>query len=401
MINLGLTNLQYQQYCSTLSTSHSIRVTVKVLNRDEVEVKSIPHAVVLDGGVSFDATQTISRSLTIKFLDPDHQLTFDQNNPSQVALFADNFIQIKYGVWVPAMTAWVDMNVFTGPITKFSRQGPEVTVEAMGKESLGLDPHLVVADYNLAKGLLVRNAMKDVMTRMGETKFHLDSVSGRLHSHRPVTKGESPWHIVAGGPSDSATAIGGRPSLVRKANNRPYIYYDGSGFMTSKEKNSQNKWTFDKFQVLSEPGFEYDILEIINHVICIGGTPKNSKQNFKGQASLPGDNPFSPTALARNGKPRYMTYFFQSDTLKSNAACKRKAEAILTEKDNQGVTASFESLPIPHLEEHDHITLAINGYQFSFPLKTWTLPLTPETSMTVGSTKETRNPRRKRRRKRH
>ena len=90
-----------------------------------------------------------------------------------------------------------------------------------------------------------------------------------------------------------------------------------------------------------------------------------------------------------------MVEFFESDSLKSDAACRDQAEAILASHSNEGVEASFECLPIPHLEEWDHVTLNGPGYSMSFPLQTFTIPLTSDSSMSVGASKSVK-PRRRR-----
>ena len=51
---------------------------------------------------------------------------------------------------------------------------------------------------------------------------------------------------------------------------------------------------------------------------------------------------------------------------------------------NEGLEASFESLPVPDLEENDPVSLEVSGYVFAFPLHSFTIPLTHDSTMSVG-----------------
>lgn len=393
MYNLGLSKTARAQYEAALVSSGKRRVTITIRDHDEKKILDLTPPAVLEGAVQVDATQAVTRSLSMTFLDPNHKLQFDYASPARGALYADNFISIDYGVYISATDSWVDVPVFWGPLTDFNRNGNEVAIEAQGKETLGLDPHLVRNGYTIHRGVLVSNAIKNVMNRIGETRYNLETVSGRLHKHRAVVPGEAPWEVVAGGGVDSGG--GNKPPLVSKAGGHAMLYYNGVGRLTHRSRNQNTAWVFTTDQLLTQPGFHFDILNMRNHVEVKGGTPKKSKKHFRGTATLPDINPLSPFALRRNGQPRYLVEFFESDSLKSDAACRAQAESILAAKSSEGVEASFDCLPIPHLEEWDHVTLNGPGYSVNFPISTFTIPLTTDAPMTVGASKAVR-PRRRR-----
>lgn len=387
MIALGLNEDDRAAYLAALRTSHRIKVRVTVRNKDEEELASIT-PVVLSGAVQVDATAEVTRSLSMVFLDPKHRMTFDAASPSAKALYADNFVSVEYGVHVSAIRRWVWVPVFWGPVTAFERQGAEVTIEAQGKESLGLEPHLVVNGYTIPHGLATANAVRSVMRRIGETRFRgMGGIKGKLRKHRAVAPGEAPWHVVKGGGSDGSGAD--KPGLVAKSSGHPFLFYDGEGYLTSKKRGGSSCYTFNGHNVLSQPGFKYDVLEVINRVEVLGGTPRGKPHgpHHRGHAELPASHPLSPTSLARNGKKRYMVTFFDSDSLKSDAACRRKAADILRQHTTEGLEASFDALPVPHLEEYDTVTLALDGYTLTFPLTTFTMPLTADSPMTIGGMK--------------
>ncbi len=396
MYNLNLSALNRSRYEAALTSSGPRRVTITIRDHDEKKVADLTPPAILEGAVQVDATASVTRSLSLTCLDPNHKLQFDYASPAAGALYADNFVSIEYGVYINATDSWVDVPVFWGPLTDFQRQGAEVTIEAQGKETLGLDPHLVRNGYTIHRGVTVVNAIRNVMDRIGETRYNLETMNGRLHKHRAVAPGEAPWTVIAGGGTDSAG--NNKPPIVSKANGHAMLYYNGIGRLTHKTHNTNPAWVFSTEQLISQPGFHFDILNVRNHVEVKGGIPKKSKKHFRGHATLPDVHPLSPYSLRRNGQHRYMVEFFESDSLKSDAACRTQADSILASHSNEGVEASFDCLPIPHLEEGDRVVLNGPGYSVSFPLSTFTIPLTTDAPMSVGASKSVK-PRRRRHRR--
>ena len=121
MIDLGLTKAQDDAYRAALVTSHRIRTKVLVLDANEAPVKGLVPQV-LSGAVTVEASAAVSRSLSMTLLDPNHKLTFDSASPADGALYADNFVQVTYGV--ETSLGWVDVPVFTGPVTGYSLLPP-------------------------------------------------------------------------------------------------------------------------------------------------------------------------------------------------------------------------------------------------------------------------------------
>jgi hypothetical protein len=394
LYNLGLSKTNKALFEAALVSSGKRRITITIRDHDEKKIADLTAPAVIEGAVQVDATASVTRSLSLTCLDPNHKLQFDYNSPASGALDADNFVSVEYGVYITSTDSWVDVPVFWGPLTDFQREGAEVTIEAQGKETLGLDPHLVRNGYTIHRGTTVANAIKNVMNRLGETRYNLETVSGRLHKHRAVIPGESPWAVVAGGGGLDSTG-NPTPPLVSKVNGHAMLFYNGIGRLSHRTRNQNTAWVFTTDQLVSQAGFHFDILNVRNHVEVKGGTPKKSKKHFRGHATLPDIHPLSPYALRRNGQSRYMVEFFESDSLKSDADCRTQAELILAAHSTEGVEASFECLPIPHLEEYDHVTLNGPGYSMSFPLQTFTIPLTTDASMSVGASKAVR-PRRRR-----
>lgn len=381
MYSLGLTPTLQAEYDATLLTSHRVRTVVRVLDRNESLVRElIPQMI--SGSVTVNATSDVTRSLNAVFLDTDHAMAFDPASPSNSALYADNLLDVSYGVYLPTSQVWVDVPVFRGPITGFSRMGVEVTVEAQGKEALALDPNLVVSGYTIPKGLHIADAIYNVMNRTGEQRYQLTSLGGHVPINRTVIPGESPWCVVA---RVSKDANGHNiASLASRATDNPYLFYDGAGYLTAKNRTGNPVWTFTEDQLITRPSFKYDALAFRNCAVVTGGVAEGSMTIPRGGYALPPEHPLSPTSLGRHGTQRYMVIFDEVDTLKTNAECKARAKTLVTDAAHGEAEASFQCLPIPHLEELDAVTLQTGDYSITFKANQFTIPLTADAPMSVG-----------------
>lgn len=394
----GVSASDEDKVLDALAASHQMRCTVRILDRTEKPITELVPDMI-SGAVQVDATGDVSRSLSMELLDPWHKLQFDADNPAKAALYADNFVQALYGLWVDELDRWVDIPVFVGPVTAFSRNGAVVSIEAQGKESLGLDPHFVIHHYTIRKRTTVANAIRKVMGDVGESKYALGMISGRLNKARSVTPGEQPWQVLVGGGQDGAGAD--KPSIMSKAGGNFLLFFDGRGTLTAKRRNANNQFTFDyRKHVVSQPGYAYDVLAFKNHAEVKGGVVKGQKRHAHGEWTLPATHPLSPASLSRssdNVPGRFMTIFFEADGLKTDAACRDKAERLVRAAAFEGVAATFDSLPIPMLEEYDPVTLEMGTYQLEFKLTNFTIPLTADTPMSIGFNRRSKLPKKRQR----
>lgn len=396
MIDLGLTRADEAEFEDALAASHQIRITIHVHDHNEKIIQTLQPKLLPGGAVQVDGLADVTHSLSMSFLDPDHNLHFDASNPAAGALYADNFVSVKYGVWVEALLDWVDVPVFFGILTGFGRSGAVVDLEAQGKETLGLEPHLAHRGYTVRKGTTVKKAIETVMGRLGETRTQLGMLDGRLHRSRAIRPGEQPWKVCVGGAEDGNGRP--KPALMSRAKGHFYLFYDGRGVLTAKRRNRHPLFTFTHTKhVLTQPGYQFDLLELINHAEVKGGVPKGAKHHVRGEYTLPASHPLSPTSLARNGRGRYLTEFREADNLKTEAACKDKARQIVEAAAHEGVEATFDSLVIPHLEVNDLVTLRMSTYSVSFPLRKFTIPLDAGSPMAVGYNKKAKIQKGKRR----
>src|SRR5688500_18157631 len=134
MIDLGLTRAEYRSYVDALRDNHRIRLDVQLLDQDEEPIDNLqaPISRVLEGEIQFDTSADVTRSLSMTILDENRQLKFEPNSPAHGVLYADRFLAVRYEVYVGDLEDWISCPVFWGPLSGFSRSGPQVTIEAQG-----------------------------------------------------------------------------------------------------------------------------------------------------------------------------------------------------------------------------------------------------------------------------
>jgi hypothetical protein len=290
-----------------------------------------------------------------------------------------------------------------------------VTLECSGKEARAQDPFFVTHGYQLKHGMTLEEAIRHVVARLGEQRIHLPDLSDRkLHQTHNVAATAEPWNIIAGGKHVSGLATVTKthhkgkqhkherqvkhnvPALIRLDKHNRRLIYDPRGRLTTRHRSQNINFVFRDGEmarghrrgptVLTRPSVSYDESETKNHVVVRGHVHKGRR--IEAEASLPPHNPISPSALAKNGKPLYMTEFVTADDLKTHDACKRRAEDELRRLKDVGVTVAFDALPLPFFDEGDHIRVETQGFRADFYMNQMTLPLRAG-SMSVGYTKHT------------
>ena len=389
MIELGLSEAGWGAYLQALHTSHRIRASLVLLDRDEKVIDALtgPDKMtwLLRGQVQVETAGDTSRSLSIEILDPTNGLRFEANSPADGAIYSDRFIAATYDVYVDALERWVPVPVFYGPVTRFERNGAVCTVEARGKESLMLEPHFATAGYTVRKRTKIGDGIRQVAGKVGEHRYALPTLDRRLRASRPVQPESEPWKVLRGG--EVNTKQKAIPGLVERIEGDYGVYYDGRGYLTVRSKQRNVVHVFDTARdVIAVPALTYEDADFKNTIVVRGGKPKNRKP-ARAKVPLPASHPRSPHALARNGKPRYMTEFVDADGLKTDKACRRRGQQLLARASAEGVGVSFQCLPIPHLEEDDQVRLVTPTYSIAFPIRSLQIPLTAGEAMVVGTRK--------------
>lgn len=417
MLHLGLLDDERRALYQTLVQSHRIQLDIALLNQDEQEITSLtaPINKVVSGSVQLDATASITRSLDLTVLDNHRKLRFERHSPAHGSVFADNFVSVRYEVYVPDTVVtldgetiagigdWVSIPVFWGPLSAYARNGAEVSLEAQGKESLMLDPHFATHGYTIDRNTRLDDAIRHVAEKAGETRFALPDLDHKLNSARSVAGHSEPWLILTNAKNvpgfKKAKGIYDKPipfpvdykkspvgGLVDGVPGHWGAFYDGRGRLCVRRLDRHSIHTFKEGRDLiagSPPQISYDITAFRNYVKVKGGKPKGKKPAF-GHAALPPANPMSPDALSRNGKPRYMTEFIEAENLKTDDECKDRAHEVLERLAQEGVDVEFSCLPFPLIEENDVITLKTSEFSIDFQIRQMTIPLTSDEAMTFG-----------------
>lgn len=394
MLPLGLTGAEQRALHRTLADSHSVRVDVAVtdLNGDVLS-RLDPDAI--SGQVNVDADAPVTRSLTMSILDPSHSLALDSDSPADGALYLDRMLHVVYSVKVPTL-GWVDVPVFTGPVTKVDRAGELVNVECQGKEALALGAFWY--PMTLKKGHDKVGAIRTILRdRAGENRFDFPDLAARLHRTASFGRQSVPWTEAR--------------RIARSMNRQ--LFYDGRGVCRLRAYPGHG-FTFrsgDGGLIVGAPQVAYSTERVRNAVWVKGGKPKgvatDDDPNTPAPKSVPDvqfrdvaspSHPLSPVRLGRNGVSRFLLEVIENPRIRSRAEAKRVARRRLNDLLMEAVDVTFESLPVPHLEPMDIIRVTTREATVQVRLRSYSLPLVVGENMSVGFHKLVSVPRRRNRR---
>lgn len=281
-------------------------------------------------------------------------------------------VRVHYRVFVEdVINDWVSIPIFTGPITKVDRDGEVVSLEAMGKEHLVLGPVWRSRTYKKGSNRVwvIRSILRDLT---GERRFKFPKGwKARTSRVISVKKDTIAWEQV------QAVARGMRAQ----------VFYDGRGVVRMRKRPVRTAFTFrdgDGGMLLSVPKVSESSQEVINLVRVVGAVPKGQKNPLVMNAVLHPSHPYSAQSLGRHGVPRFLPEQIDDDTLRTkkdveNAARRRIQEVQLDEQ-----LVSFDSLPMPLLEEGDPFVVDAKEAKLTARLAQMTIPLGHAGVSTVG-----------------
>jgi hypothetical protein len=343
----------------------------------------------MGGQVNIDITASTTRSATLDLRDPENRLKLDDNAPSDGSLFFTKMFRIIFVVSPPDNSVHYSVPIFTGPISKVTRSGPIVSVECQGKESLSFAT--IWAGRTLKKGIKKTEAILKVMGWTGETRFNFtpkDSRIGGSGISAARTRKFTFWAL--------AKMIAGSMNLQ--------LFYDGRGVLRLRRIPAHSVYTFEDDGVMvTIPQVNYEVNdEFCNAVEIIGGKPKGSKKKVKYRLVAPRHHPLSPWNIGRNGTPRFVPKIIEDDSIKSHKIARARARRELQNALLESVEVTFDSLPVPMLEELDNCRYRSSDAHGTFRLKQMSIPLTVDATSSIGYLKNVK-PRiqRTRRRRRH
>ncbi len=426
MIHLPYSHVEKKQLIDALNDTIVLtRPDIRILNNEEKAIDSLTKPVnkLVSGSVTIDVTGETTRSAEITVVDEEGRLRFEAKSPAHGAIFIDRFLEIHYEVWVPAADRWMRVPIFQGPISNYERDGVEVTLNAIGKESLMRDPHTVWKGYTLKKGQRIADAVARVAHIAGESHLKINKFRHqRLQDDRMVHAGADPWDIIAGGKHPEGLSMrvrshsGGKgkgkhdkkdkkfkrvhaPGLIRSLHDPTDCFFNGRGQLVGRHDTQKVAYRFHYGRDMgSRPTLTYDEESFINCVIVQAGKPKGKTKPIEVRAELPPGNPLSPHALRRkNGVSRRYIMRVKADNITKYKDAVKHAKKLLRKHAKEGVDISFECMPMPLLEENDWVELVTPEYKFKFQVKQMTISLTSDELMSIGYTKHIKKPRKHRR----
>lgn len=370
MINLGLRPANDRKLYRLLTSAHRIAIVLTIMDLDFNELNTVS-SMFLDGQVSVDGTQPITRSLDLTLQDPRGRLHFDSNSPEDGALFADRMIRVEYAVISPDRQDRFEIPVFTGPITGLERSGVEISVEAQGREVLGMAP--VWTKRTWKEKTKKTTVIKQILTQiMGEKAGRVDvpDLAAKLTKDVHLTHdGEPPW-VVA----------------VKLASTLGYqLFYDGRGHVRMRRFSRHTTFRFKANEMVkTRPTVGYSIENLVNCVDVLGADPKGKKKRIHVRISADRKHPLSPRKLGTDQAPRRIPAFYEDDSLKTEKEAKSFARRMLRDGLEQSVEVAFDSLPYPLGEPGDMVAVRTSEFSERFRMQKFTLPLSCGGSSSIG-----------------
>lgn len=376
MIPLGLTASELKSLKALLVSHHKIAIGIQLLTLSHQAIDDLSD-MLLGGQVTVDADATeATRSLTLEVLDPRQRLRLDSEGATDGSIYYTRMIRVIYTVISVDKDERYHIPIFCGPISKVSRNGPVLSIDALGKEKLSMASVWKAQKYK--KGASKRATLIDILTDIGgesPSKMDVPRLKGdpRLGTALSVNRETNAW------------------AAFKKlaASMTLHAFYDGRGVARARKLSDKTVWVFRErvdLQTLPQPTFDAE--SVANAVDIVGGKPKGAKKKVHFRIVAPSSDPLSPVLMGRFGKPRYIPIYVQDDTVKSKKEAEALGKRLLRNAQLESVEVVFDSLPIPFLEENDTCRVESALFSGSFRLKKFTIPLTADGVMSVGYLKK-------------
>lgn len=385
MYPLGLRSTDKRAFHAALRDHRNLHVRVYVLNMAHEHIADLSEAFD-DGQVNIDADAEVTRSTTLSFTDRGRTMDFDSDSPSDGALFANRMIRVEYRVKVDSLNDWVEVPIFTGPVTSLDRTGDTVNVECQGKETLAMGA--AWEPLTIKKGHPKVDAIRQIMReRGGEDHFSLPDLKARLPKAVSLARESVPWSAA---------------SKIAESMDRQ-LFYNGAGRLCLRTPPGNDVYTFsdgDDGELLTEPQVSFSVDEVKNIVWVKGGKPKATRRKNETRAEFetrqekmrgvrhtetaPHSHPLSPWRLGRDNAPRYLLEVVENDHVRSEKEARQLAHRTLTKKLEQGVDVTFDALVIPHIEESDLVQVRTDLFAMSFRIRQASIPLKHDGVMAIG-----------------
>lgn len=365
VLNSGLSSCDRKAFNAALGKSHQMRRRIRILDIDHNPIADVSDAF-LEGQVNVDSDGEVSRTATCSLFDPRRSIGFDTGNPSKGIVSPKYLLALSRGIYVDELARWIDVRVGTLWLNKPTRSGDVLMLEAQGKEAIARKP--TSKQIKFSKSTLKTTVVRRILESIGETRFRIEPSSQTLSGDFVLAMDSSPW--------DACKRIAN--SMDRQ------LFYDAEGYVVLRVRPITPLFTFrygNGGTILADPQFTYDDGEIFNEVRATGGTPKGKNAPIVKKARV---DPSSPLYIKRHGEFVPFRYDVTNDKLTTPEQVQQLADDTLARVVLDSQSATWDSMPVWHLEQGDPVRLtdAIddhgNGAKFSqtVALRQMSIPLT-------------------------
>jgi hypothetical protein len=358
-----------------LVTHHRLDVIISLMDLSHKHNSNIS-STLLSGQVTMDVTAEVTRSATLELLDPLRRLKLDTQAPTDGSLFMTQMIRVTYVISTPDRGEQYFIPIFTGPLTKVTRTGPVLNVEAQGKEIISFSS--MWKGKTFKKNLKKVDVIQRVMKLSGEALRHMDLRDPRPHARLPENL------------STNRAAIFWKIARKLAVGMNMQLFYDGRGVLRLRKTPGKVAYVFRQSNsagrgaLMTEPQITYDSKDMYNAVEIRGGKGKGKKKKLNYRLVANRKHPLSPWNLGRNGEPRYLPLVIEDDSIKTKKKAKQVAKKQLKNALDQAVEVTFDALPIPMIEESDLCGWASSDSSGRFRMKQMTIPLTANGVSSIG-----------------
>lgn len=353
---MGLSSDELTDYERGLVSDHRIRVQVSILDLDYYP-RGMASDVVLSGQVDFHTSEAVDRSCSLVLLDPDNALGIDDGDPNVASAAGARMVQVRYGVWSSRFPHWVDVPVFTGPITKPKRVGDELHLTAHGYESKLLGACSLNARW--PKGGTITDVIRAILALGRVARMEIPDLPTRTRVDTVIGPTDSLWDRAQGW----ARALGWT------------LAFDGLGVARLTPPRAASVWTFrggDAGSLLGVPEVETDLTVMRNIVVV------QPEKGAPAVARLPASHPQS-----YENQRAWMREDISAQVPDLKAA-QALADAKLKEYEQAARSVQLNALPVPHLEPRDRVTVVTDQWTWAGPVHQATIPLVADGQMTIG-----------------
>ena len=365
MIGTGLSAADERVLNEGLRHDHAVSTTVRILSMDHRVLGEADG--VISGQVDVDSSADVERSCQVEVLDPANRLGLVSASPTQPVVFINKMVQVLYRVRIPALGRWVDIPIFTGPITKANDTEGKVSITGTGKESLLTESTSISATYK--KGWPKSSVIANYLSKMGERHRQITRWNAKTTRDIVISGTDKGWPVL----QSLAHELGSR-----SAGTDPWLGYDGAGICRLKSHSKAVKWHFTTADdITSEPKVTVDESAVKNYVRVL-----NNDRVLATAKAAPSD-PFSAQSLARGGVPRWIRDDVTTDSTDKRAA-QKLADQTLDADLRAAINVEFESLIVPHLEPRDVIRVTAPTWEWDLQVTKFTIPLGASQAMSHG-----------------